>query len=187
MTGKYEQGWAEIHDENLRKTNILRRIGSWLWRPVRTRAQLKQDLGKALCLLVLGFIAYVLVLGLAGCAGRIAVEQPLHEVSDHQTLRGLVAVSQMGSDCAKQEELIVQTVRQMFITDGLPAPTLVSVRPLSGSSLCGVRKWSAEEIGDPGTARAYSAAKAEVVAYWQAITFSELQRAEGVLKTLAPR
>lgn len=169
---KYDQGWQE---------NRRHPRGH-----LRTRRELLEDMKEVL---ILSFLAYVLILGLlGGCAGtRLAVEQPLQELRGAQTIRGMVRVAQMGSDCTEQKEFIEQTVRGLLIADGLPAPSIMTVRSAPGSSLCGVRTWDAYEISSPGVARAYGAAEAEVVAYWQAITRSEIRRAEKMFASLSPR
>lgn len=188
---KYEQGWQQAREQlkaKSQKRSLLRRFARWFW-GTRTKEELKKDLGTGLCLMALAHIVFFTSLAIfgMGCAllqtpvaGKVATQ-----VREHHTLRGVVKVAQMGLDCEKQEDLLKRVISDMFVEQGLPSPDKIELRPLSGSSLCGIAQGMADPIGTPELG-ARDMAKAEVLLYWSGITESELKDAAKLLASLSP-
>ncbi len=146
----------------------------------------KMMVGVILCVVALIGIVIMTIFGFAGCASsRIALADPLAEVGSHETLRGLVQIAQMGEDCTEQSKALKRILRDTFVAQGIPAPSIVEVRTLSGSSFCGFSQGTASEVGmlDLG---ARNTARAEVSLYWSDIKYSELQKAHSILMAMRP-
>lgn len=167
MNSKYEQGW--------RQARVQLKSGR-RWRLVKTVAAI-----------VLAIVfAGAMVVGLAGCATQpIAVKAPVVQVADHQTISGLVRVAQMGADCSSEQEALKRVLADVFVGQGLPRPSIVDVRPLAGSSYCGFAQGMADPIGTPELG-ARNTAVAEVTAYWSAIGYTDLRKAQAVLTAMRP-
>lgn len=135
-------------------------------------------IGKTLfCIIVLAFVS------LLGCA---SVQTPAAiEAKMPAAVSTTVRVAQMGLDCVKQDNLLKRILRDTLVAQRSPAPDKIELRPLSGSSLCGIAQGMANEFGTPELG-GRNLAIAEVSVYWGAITYSELQRAHAVLAAMRP-
>lgn len=166
--GKYAKGWAELRAAARRRTR---------WQKI---------VAAIVITAYAAAVGYLLFL-LAACAtsAPLAEKQPLVELSQPATLVSVVQVAQMGFDCTEQSSLLKRVLRDSFVTQGLPAPRIVDVRPLSGSSLCGLSQGEGDELGTPEPG-ARNLARATVSLYWSDITYSNLRKAQAVLAAMRP-
>lgn len=170
---KYDQGWKRAR-RNLCEAN-------------RLREEVKADTKLGLGLLALGTIVYIVLLAIfgTGCATTAPLATKTASVGGHQTIHGLVRVGQMGVECEEQDALLKRVISDAIVSAGAPAPDKLGIRPLAGSSLCGVEQGVADPIGTPELGARYLAV-AEVTAYWSSIGYAELQQAHAALRSLAP-
>lgn len=136
-----------------------------------------------LCVALLTVIVGM-ALALAGCA-TTPIKGSSAQVGDHQTISGLVRVAQMNVECDGQETLLKSVISDAMVSAGAPMPDKITIRALSGSSLCGVAQGMGDELGTPDLGARYLVV-AEVVLYWSNIDHDELQKAYAVLTAMRP-
>ncbi len=142
--------------------------------------------GQIWCLVVLAIFVGIVLFSAAGCATtHVAVKGELVEIRSQETLRGLVRVAQMNADCDEQEAFMKRVLSDAFVAQGLSAPDAIEVKPLSGSSLCGMAQGVADPIGTPELG-ARDLAVAEATLYWSAIGYADLRKAQAVLSAMRP-
>lgn len=193
---QYDQGWRQVRADLKRNSfwNEFARLSRPVRRfffPVRSREEFRKDLGVGACLIALSLVILMTLLALfgTGCASlpeaQTGPAPKQLEAADQATLRGLVQVAQMGRDCTKQDRLLKRIISDMFVSADVPAPDQIEVRPLSGSSLCGISQGEADELGTP-IPGARNIARAEVKLYWSLLYESQLRRAQRALALMAP-
>jgi len=166
MNMNYEQGWQKVRRQ-------LQQQMAW-------ERQAKR-VGAILCALALAGIVGMVMFSLAGCATTAISAKPVatSEIRMPAAISGLIQVGQMGLDCENEVVALKSILQGTFKENGSVPPSLVKIRVLSGSSLCGVGQGIADPFGTPELG-AWHTARAEVSLYWSGLTESEFARVQEV-------